>query len=360
MTMQQGLSALPSPVAFTDLHTWGLPLAMAGGGLVLGLVVRRIVLPWIAKWASKSTWKYDDIIVDAVRGPVVVWFVLIGLRLAVKWLPLSHQVDSQIGTVALVLGIFAVTWAAARFAAGVVRVGTAGAGGYRAVSLLANVARTIVYVFGILFVLDVLNINIGKVLAAVGVAGLAVGLALQDTLANFFAGIRILMAGKIRPGHYVQLENNQEGFIEDITWGQTTIRQGAGNLIIVPNTKLSTSIVTNYALPLASQVFVVNVGVAYGTDLAKAEQVAVEVAKEALKAVPEGVPDFNPTVRYTGFGDSSVNFFVVLQTKAYPDRWAVTSEFVKRLHKRFGEEGIEMPFPQRVVHLHQGPPPAGK
>lgn len=348
------------PQGLYDLHTWSLPLLMAAGGLVLGLVVRRFLLPLAAKWASKSAWKYDDILVDAVKGPVVVWFVLIGLRLAVKWLPLSSEVDDQIGTVALVLGIFAVTWAVARFAAGAVRVGTGGAGGYRAVSLLANVARATVYAFGLLVALQALNINIGALLTTVGVAGLALGLALQDTLANFFAGIRILLAGKIRPGHYIQLENSQEGFVEDITWGQTTIRQGAGNLIIVPNTKLSTSIVTNYALPLASQVFVVNVGVAYGTDLARAEQVAVEVAKEALKAVPEGVPEFNPTVRYTGFGESSVNFFVVLQTKAYPDRWAVTSEFVKRLHKRYGEEGIELPFPQRVVHLHQGAPPEGK
>ena len=104
----------------------------------------------------------------------------------------------------------------------------------------------------------------------------------------------------------------------------------------MPNAKLSTAIVTNYALPLAPQNFVVNVGVAYGTDLARAERIALEVARDVLTTVPEGVPGFEPAVlRYSGFGDSSVNFFVVMQARAYPDRSSVISEFVKRLHGRY-------------------------
>ena len=334
----------------TELRTWAAPAALAFGGLAAGIAVRRLVLPLVARWAARSTWKYDDLLVHAIRGPVVVWFVLIGLRLAVKWLPLSTSVDRTLGTITLVLGIFAVTWAVARFAAGAVSLGTGG-GAYRAVSLLANVVRFVVFAVGILVVLQTLNISITPIITALGVGGLAVGLALQDTLANFFAGIRILMAGKIRPGDYIQLENLQEGFVEDITWGQTTIRQGAGNLVIVPNAKLSTAIVTNYALPLSPQVFVVNVGVAYGTDLQRAEQLALEVAREVQQSVPEAVADFTPSLRYSGFGDSALNFDVVLQTRAYPERFAMVSEFIKRLHDRFGDAGIEIPFPQRVVHL---------
>jgi len=342
---------------FTDLSTWAMPAAAAFGGLVVGLLVRRTLLPVLARAAAKSTFKYDDILVDALRGPLVVWFVLIGLRLAVKLLPLSAATDRQIGLVVLVLGILAVTWVVARFAGSALRITTAG--GFRTVSLMANVVKAFVFAIGILIILQMLGISIAPIITALGIGGLAVGLALQDTLANFFAGIRILAAGTIHVGDFVRLENGQEGYVRDIAWAQTTIFDPNGHIVLVPNAKLSSAITTNFARPSPSQTFSVAFGVAYGSDLARVERVVLEVAAETLQAVDEADKDFTPTVRFRDFGESAVNGFAVLRARSQPDRWAVISDFIKRLHARFQSEGIEVPFPVRTIELRTPLPSPG-
>ena len=202
-------------------------------------------------------------------------------------------------------------------------------------------------------ILNTLNINITPFITSLGIAGLAVGLALQDTLSNFFAGLYILISKKIKPGDYISLDSGIEGYVEDITWRNTTIRQLPNNIVIVPNSKLASSIITNYYLPEKELAVLVQVGVSYNSDLEKVEKVTIEVAKEVMKEVPGGVPNFEPFIRYHTFGDFSINFTVILRAQTYVDRYLVTHEFVKRLHKRYKEEGIEIPFPIRTVYLRQ-------
>jgi len=334
--------------SFIDLRTWWPPIAAALGGLAVGILVRRTLLRWVARWAEKSSWKYDDVLVDALNGPVVVWFALFGLRLAVRLMSLAPEVERPVSTAILVLGILSVSWAVARFAGGALRTG-AKAGHLPAVSLFASIARLVIMIIGALMVLQTLGIAITPVVTALGIGGLAVGLALQDTLANFFAGIRIIAARRIQPGHLIRLETGQEGFVEDINWGQTTLREGGNNLVIVPNAKLATAIVVNYALPAAPQNVQVELAIGYDADLDRIEKIALEVARETLRSVPEGVPEFEPSLRYREFGEYAVKYFVVLQARSHQERWAVVSDYIKRLHKRLRAEKISIPLPQRVV-----------
>ncbi|MCD6490489.1 MAG: mechanosensitive ion channel, partial [Thermodesulfobacterium sp.] len=125
------------------------------------------------------------------------------------------------------------------------------------------------------------------------------------------------------------------------------------NIVIVPNSKLASSIITNYYLPEKELAVLVQVGVSYNSDLENVERVTIEVAKEVMKEVPGGVPNFEPFIRYHTFGDFSINFTVILRAQSYVDRYLVTHEFVKRLHKRYKEEEIEIPFPIRTVYLKQ-------
>jgi small-conductance mechanosensitive channel len=337
--------------SLADLATW-IPATVAVlGGLGVGLVVRRFVVPLLAHAAGKSAWKYDDALIEAIRGPVVLWFLLIGLRTAVRLLPLESQLDRTLGLVVLVVGILSVTWAVARFAGLVVSTATAGA--LPGVSLIANVVRVLVLSVGLLIVLQTLGIAITPIITALGVGGLAVGLALQDTLTNFFAGLRLLAAGRIRPGDYVRLDSGEEGFVLDITWAQTTIRQLPNSQVIVPNAKLVGAIVTNYNLPDAEQAVVLQVSVAYGSDLEKVERVTTEVARAVQQEVAGAVPAFEPFIRYHTFADSGIGFSVILRATHHTDRFVPIHEFVKRLHARYAAEGIEIPFPVRTVHLKQ-------
>ncbi len=338
-----------------EMTIWLVPAAVALSGLALGLALRRVALPWLARFARRSAWRYDDVMVEAVRGPIVVWGTLLGLHIALRLLPIDAW-DRALGRAALVLAILSVTWAAGRFTVGAIQAATAAA--LRGASLIANVSRLVVFALGILIVLQTLGISITPIITALGVGGLAVGLALQDTLANFFAGVRILASGRIRPGDYVQLDSGQEGFVHDITWAQTTIRQAPNSLIIMPNAKLAGAVTINYNLPDHEQIVVVTVGVGYASDLEQVERVALDVARQSLRECPEGVTTFEPAVRFTAFADSSITTQVILRVVHHAERGVLVHDFLKRLHARFKTEEIEIPFPQREVHLRGAPPAA--
>jgi len=337
---------------FSEFTTYLLPAAAVLAGLALGLLARRTVLPRLAHLASRSAWKYDDALVDALRSPVVVWFGLGGFYAAVELLALPAAGDRLLGRAILVLAILSVTWAVARFVARALKTG-ATEGSLPGVSLIANVAAAAVYLLGGLVVLDKLGISITPIITALGVGGLAVALALQDTLSNLFAGLRILAAGKIRAGDFVRLETGQEGYVQDITWAQTTIRQFPNDLVLVPNTKLATAITVNYHLPGMEHGLTVPVSVAHGSDLETVERVAVEVARGVEREVAGGVPTFEPVVRYQGFGSHSIDLVVVLRAARFDAGALLVHEFVKRLSVRFAAEGIEIPFPVRTVRLER-------
>jgi small-conductance mechanosensitive channel len=123
------------------------------------------------------------------------------------------------------------------------------------------------------------------------------------------------------------------------------------NIILVPNAKLGSAIVTNFSFPQKEMNMTVPVGVSYSSDLDKVEKVTLEVARETLKETAGGVAGFEPAVRYNNLGDSAIQFNVVLRVKDFTNQYLVTHEFIKKLHKRYNKEGIDLPFPQRVVHL---------
>jgi small-conductance mechanosensitive channel len=186
-------------------------------------------------------------------------------------------------------------------------------------------------------------------LTALGVGGLAVALALQEPLANFFAGLFITLAGQIRVGDYVKLDSGQEGYVVDFSWRSTRLRMLANNLVVVPNAKLAQAIVVNHHLPSAELAVLVEVGVDYASDLTQVERVVMEVGRDVMAGVPGGVPEFEPFIRYHTFADSSINFTVILRAKEFVDQYLIKHEFVKRLHTRFSDEGIVIPFPIRTV-----------
>ena len=220
-------------------------------------------------------------------------------------------------------------------------------------SLVENVVRGIVYLVGILVVLQTMDISVTPVLTAMGVGGLAVALALQDTLGNLFAGIQIIAARKIQPGQFIQLEGGQEGYVTDITWRDTTIHTMPNHLVIIPNAKLAASIVTNSYLPSQEISTRVEVGVHYDSDLDHVERVAFEVATEVINTFPGAVQEFEPAIRFREFADSSINMAIIFRVKEWADQYIMRHEMIKALHKGFRKEGITIPFPIRTLDLPQ-------
>jgi small-conductance mechanosensitive channel len=254
----------------------------------------------------------------------------------------------------LVAMIVSLTWASARFLVGLVNHYSARVGGpLLSTSMFANLTRIFIFIVGALIVLQSLGVSITPILTALGVGSLAVALALQDTLSNLFAGIHIIASRQVRPGDYVQLDSAQEGYVTDITWRYTTIRALPNNMVIIPNSKLASAIVTNFYNPETQMAVRVSVGVSYASDLDRVEEISLAVARETMREVPGGIPDFEPVLRFHTFGESSIDFNVIMRCREFTDQFVIRHEFVKRLHRRYRAEGIEIPFPIRTVHLQK-------
>lgn len=266
-------------------------------------------------------------------------------RVEVFWI---HRIDR----VAMVVVILCVSVMAARFAVIHIR-SLAKRLTLGPTTLLENLTRAAIYGMGLLLILSNLDISIGPLLTALGVGSLAVALALQDTLSNLFSGINIIANRQIRVGDYIRLDGGAEGFVADIGWRTTSITDRTDNHIIIPNVKLAQAIVTNFDLPNREFSVPARAGVAYGSDLAKVERVALEVAREVQKSVPGATTSFEPIFRFENFGDSAIQFVVMLRVKNFEDQHRAMHEFILRIDARFRREGIEIPFPQRVVHLEQ-------
>ena len=252
-------------------------------------------------------------------------------------------------TIAIIV-IVVLTGIAVRIAGALVRRWMARSGAVPTTSIVVNITRVAVVLLGGVFVLEVLDISITPVLTALGVGGLAVALALQDTLSNLFAGLQIVASKQIRPGDYLLLDTSQEGTVVDTAWRTTTLRTQSDNLVIVPNSVLAQAIVTNYRLPAEAVATTVEFGVAYDADLARVEGIVAEVAREAMDAAGHDVGEREPLVRFKSFADSHILCAAVLYVPGYGDQFPLRSDFIKRLSARFAEEGIAFPYPAVTVH----------
>ncbi len=318
----------------------------------LGLFVERFVFYRLRRLSEKSPWGWDKVLIDSFRYIPTLWSFLVALYLVSEELKLPKSIILVKDKAFWLLFIISLALLVSRLVGGFLRLYI---NRYRedlpATSLVVQVSRVVILVVGVLIALDKIGIAITPILTALGVGGLAVALALKDTLENLFAGFHVLATKQIKVGDYIRLESGEEGFVQDITWRNTILRQPTNNLIIVPNSKLSTSIITNFHMPQPELNVIVPVGVSYDSDLEKVERVTLEVAREVQKEVEGGVPDFEPRIRLTSFGDFSINFNVILRAKDFESQHLLRHEFIKRLKKRYEQEGIKIPFPVREVYL---------
>lgn len=336
---------------------WILPLGILLGVAALGYLVRAVVLRRLSKLFARTATPLDDLILGAIRRHVPLWFMLGGLVAAAHSAPISERavrVIEHLGSAAFVLSL---SFAAASLGTALLGRYTLQAGAAIATtSLVQNVLRIVILSCGALLVLANLGISIAPLLTALGVGSLAVALALQPTLSNLFAGLHMALARPIRLGDFVELENGTQGYVQDIGWRSTHIRQVPNNLVVVPNARVADMIVKNYNLPAPEQVAVVQIGVAYESDLEQVERVTCEVARDVLREVPGGVLGEEPFIRYHTFGDRAIQFGVHLRVRQFGDRAGVIHELIKRLKARYESEGIDVPH-QLLPHVAPPPPP---
>jgi small-conductance mechanosensitive channel len=291
----------------------------------------------------------------ALDGPFMIWVLILGLHLATQSSELPHRWMTRLAQVLLILWIVSLAIMLSRLLGNIIRFYGSGIPGALPVTTLTqNLAQIGVALLALLVLLNLLGIPIAPILTALGVGGLAVALALQDTLSNLFAGFYVAIARQVRLNDYIKLNTNEEGYVTDITWRSTTIRTLGNNLIIIPNAKLAQAVVTNYYLPEKRVAIQVQVSVSYDSDIDLVERVLLDEATNAAASVPGMLADPAPSVRFEpGFGDSSLGFTIGCNVQEFADQFGVRHELRKLILKRFQREKIEMPFPTRTVYLRE-------
>ena len=334
-------------------------------------VVMRVFLTRLTRLTPGTL---DEELLKVVRGPVVLFTVLSGLFLALLILTnlespryaLIAGFDDQIRRAWLVVVIAEVAYllyhlldATMTWYIQSVAQTTETQLDDRLLPPLKRIMPLLVYSLGFLMALSVLNIPISPILAGLGIGGLAVALAVQPTLANFFAGTYVVTEGELNVGDYIELQGGPSGYVVEVGWRSTKIRSMYNNLVIIPNSQMANSIVTNYYSPEPSMNVLVYCGVSYDSDLNVVENVVRE-ASQTLVNESEYAVDGDPWFGFDEFGDSNISFWVFVQAKDRLGSFYLTSDLVKVIHSRLTAEGIEINYPVRklVFPTENGSAPA--
>jgi small-conductance mechanosensitive channel len=332
------------------------PAMIFAGVLAAGWLVRWLVLRALRAWTSRSGSRPGLILDEALRGPLLIWAVILAVHTAIQLSGLPEKATQWGARLLLVLWIASLTLMCMRIAGNLVRhYGGQAPGALPVTTLSRNLAQLAVLILGVVWLLGAFHVNITPILTALGVGGLAVALALQDTLSNLFSGFYVTVARQVRLGDYIKLNTGEAGYVTDIGWRATSIRDLANNLVVIPNSKLAQAIVTNYQLPEPRMSASLQVPVAYDSDPERVERVLAEVGRQAVGEIPGLLGDPAPEAAFDpGFGDFALGFTLSFQVAEFADQFRVRNELRKRILRRFREEGIRIPFPSRTVYIQDG------
>ncbi|GCL35487.1 MscS mechanosensitive ion channel [Sphaerospermopsis reniformis] len=330
---------------------WIIPLIFILVGFLTGIIGEKVIFNRIKSFVIKRQIPGSEIIFQSLHRMTFIWFVLAGFFWAILSSPVKPGIANVLQKIITIILLYSVTLVLARLTAGFVNLFVQRTEGV-STSLLSNLAKTIVLVLGTLILLQTVGIEITPIVTTLGIGGLAVGLALQDTLANLFSGFYLVISKQVRAGDYVKLDDGHQGYVTDITWRNTTIKEISNNVIIVPNSKLASAIFTNYHLPAKEITLTMNVGVSYDSDLELVEKVTIEVAKEVMQEIAPELIQIEPYLRFHTFNDFSIDHTLYLRVSEYFDQRIGKHLLVKKLHKRYQQEGIEIPFPIQYVYMH--------
>ncbi len=323
----------------------------------LASYVVTIILSLIEKATSKTGTDLDDKIIEAIKLPIRHLSILLGFYFGFKSYNFAWNLkgrDYTIEDLFFVLILVLVGFTVSRVLKNVfIWYGSRDKSNMNQTMFIFVRKMISVFVYSIILLIAFgqLGIQIGPLLAGLGVAGLAIALGLQSTLENLFAALFLVMDKAINIGDWIQLDDGTKAFIEDISWRSVRIRTIGGNTVIVPNSTFVNQKISSYDYPTKSFFTSVKVGVAYDSDLDKVEYVASQAAEKVIK--DEGVKEYenNPIIRYKSFGDSSINFSVIIKVDSVGDESKIQHALIKEIAKQFRENNIEIPFPQIVAEI---------
>ena len=320
------------------------------------LLCKKLAFNRIKHWVGRTKTQLDDVLMNALNLPLTLLIFVSGVFILEAISPLGENAElTRYFFIALrAAAIVAVIIFVDRLLRGLIKNYSSKVDVLKSSGGVAQgIVRIIVLGLGLMILLDSFGVSITPLIASLGIGSLAVALALQPTLENFFSGVQIMIDKPIMVGHFIKLESGEQGYVQKIGWRSSWVRMLQNNTVVIPNKLLVNSRVTNYYYPDQVMSVLVQVGVHYDSDLEHVEKVTVETGEEIMKTVDGGVPEFTPFIRYHTFNNSSIDFTVILRCKEFVDSYRIKHEFIKKLHKRYDAEGIVIPFPIMAVNYSQ-------
>ena len=330
--------------------------------LFVGFALNNFLNRKLTQRIESSDSEILGIFFRAVRGVPIYLSIVIGLYWCVTTSDFPPGLEKIFSYVLFTMIVFSITRVCERTLSGFVRLKFSGSSDLTQSTLLDTILRVAIYASGALIVLDYFNISIAPIMAAMGVGGAAIAFGTQETVANLFAGLQLIISKQIRVNDYIKLSTGDEGKVIDINWRFITVMPPhESNVVVIPNKVIAGSVTTNYSQPRDDIIVVVPIGVGYESDLEHVERVTVEIARELQIKIDGYEPQIDsngvdhnklaPTVRFQKFNDSSIVFNAVMHVQKFTNQYVLKHEFIKAVTARYREENINIPFPIRTLDL---------
>lgn len=345
-----------------DFSGIGLNYILAAFTILLGIMLAflaRMAVRWLESKAGKTDTQWDDILIAAIGTPVQFTIIVLAVYFGVTLFDILPDSMSWIFNPSYTTAFYILisAWILATFLHSIIHIygrryaekSTTDMDD-RLVELLELVIRYVIWFAAIMAILKVFSIDVTPLLAGAGIAGIAVALAAQDLISNFFGGAIITVDKPFKVGDRIKVEDYY-GDVISVGTRSTRIKTLDYQVVTIPNNKLTTNIIINYSEPDQKLRITLPITVAYGTDPLRVKKILLEVAHDAIKNSEYLLDDPAPTVFFTEFAESSLNFILRVWARKYnlPDE--VKDTINCRIAERFAKEAIEIPFPQMDVHM---------
>lgn len=325
--------------------------------LIVGGIAIGFVIPLLRYIASKTETKYDDIILDIIRVPAMLLIVMYGLVDSLSQLELNAVTLAWIFRAYYIGLILVVAYVGYRIFKGVLIVWLKDVAKKTnteldnvLVPIFDKIGTVVIIILAGIFLLNYFGVNVTVFVAGLGVAGLVVAFAAQDTLSNFFAGIFLLLDRPFVHGDTIIIENGD--YCEVLHVGLRSTRLFdifTQDLNVVPNNKLANMNIVNVSKPDAREKVAVEVGVAFDSDLDRVEKIMLEVAGKHPNV--DKAKEYQPVARLSSFGENGAAYKMFFTVDHWNNRWRAAHEIRKEILTRFRKEGVQIPYPQRVVTM---------
>ena len=321
--------------------------------LVVAFIVDRIFIAFLRILVRKSNTDIDDKILNFIHKPIYYTIFYFGLNIAITLLEFPESIVYYL--VSIFKSVLVVFWASAIFKSFIIFIDWTSDKGRKnsfvqakTKSFFENIGKIGIFLISIYFIMLSWNIDVTAWVASAGILSVVLGFAAKDTLGNLFAGLFIMADSPYKEGDYINLDTGERGYVRHIGTRSTRILTRDDIEIIIPNSVIATSkIINESGGPYEKERIRITVDAAYGSDIDKVKQIVLDIALSSDKICQAP----KPRVRLRKFGESGLNLQLLGWIEKPEGRGSAIDEISTSIYKMFNQENIEIPFPQRTVHI---------